>query len=109
MKKLTCEMCNSTDLVKEDGVFVCQYCGTKYSVEDARKMMSGDKVEITGTVKVEKNAEGLKKLADESYEQSDYETAAKYYTQIVEDSPQDYESNFKRLICLGFFGYSSRY
>lgn len=104
MKKLTCEMCNSTDLVKEDGVFVCQYCGTKYSVEDARKMMSGDKVEITGTVKVEKNTEGLKKLADESYEQSDYETAAKYYTQIVEDSPQDYESNYRRLVCLGYLG-----
>lgn len=104
MKKLTCEMCNSTDLVKEDGVFVCQYCGTKYSVEDAKKMMTGDKVEITGTVKVAKNTEGLRKLADESYEQRDYDTAAKYYTQIVEDSPQDYESNYRRLVCLGFSG-----
>ena len=39
MKQLTCEMCGSTDLVKEGGVFVCQTCGTKYSVEEARKMM----------------------------------------------------------------------
>lgn len=37
MKQLTCEMCGSTDLIKEDGVFVCQACGIKYSVEEAKK------------------------------------------------------------------------
>ena len=35
MKQLTCEMCGSTDLLKQDGVFVCQSCGCKYSVEEA--------------------------------------------------------------------------
>ena len=39
MKQLTCEMCGSTELMKQDGVFVCQTCGTKYSVEEAKKMM----------------------------------------------------------------------
>ena len=39
MKRLTCEMCGSTDLMKDGGVFVCQSCGCKYSVEEARKMM----------------------------------------------------------------------
>lgn len=39
MKQLTCEMCGSTDLIKQNGVFVCQSCGTKYSVETAKKMM----------------------------------------------------------------------
>ena len=39
MKQLICEMCGSTDLLKQDGVFVCQSCGTKYSVEEAKKMM----------------------------------------------------------------------
>ena len=39
MKQLTCEMCGSTDLLKQDGVFVCQSCGCKYSVEEAKKMM----------------------------------------------------------------------
>lgn len=37
MKQLTCEMCGSTDLMKQEGVFVCQSCGCKYSVEEARK------------------------------------------------------------------------
>lgn len=37
MKKITCEMCGSADLLKQDGVFVCQNCGTMYSVEEAKK------------------------------------------------------------------------
>lgn len=48
MKQLTCEMCGSTDLTKQDGVFVCQTCGTKYSVEEAKKMM------VEGTVMLHK-------------------------------------------------------
>lgn len=39
MKRLKCEMCGCTEIIKEYGVFVCQLCGTKYSVEEARKMM----------------------------------------------------------------------
>ena len=57
MKQLTCEMCGSTDLMKQDGVFVCQSCGTKYSVEEAKKMM----VEVGGAVEV-KNAAQLENL-----------------------------------------------
>lgn len=37
MKALVCEMCGSQDLVKTDGMYVCQNCGTKYTVEDAKK------------------------------------------------------------------------
>lgn len=57
MKQLTCEMCGSTELLKTEGVFVCQTCGTKYSVEEAKKMMVEGTVEVTGTVKVDKTNE----------------------------------------------------
>ena len=39
MKKIVCEMCDCTEFVKEDGLFVCQECGCKYTPEDARKLM----------------------------------------------------------------------
>ena len=39
MKAMVCEMCGSQDLVKQDGMFVCQNCGTKYSVEEAKKLL----------------------------------------------------------------------
>ena len=55
MKRLTCEMCGSTDLVKQDGFFVCQTCGTKYSVEEAKKMMIEGTVDVQGTVKVDRS------------------------------------------------------
>lgn len=29
MKQLVCEVCGSNDLIKQDGVFVCQACGHK--------------------------------------------------------------------------------
>ena len=56
MKQLTCEMCGSTDLIKQDGVFVCETCGTKYSVEEAKKMMVEGTVEVAGTVKIDDSA-----------------------------------------------------
>lgn len=49
MKQLSCEMCGSTDLLKTDGVFVCQNCGCKYSVEEAKKMMVEGVVQVEGT------------------------------------------------------------
>jgi len=51
MKQLICEVCGSADLIKKDGVFVCQACGCKYSVEEARKMMIEGTVSIDGVVK----------------------------------------------------------
>ena len=36
-EKLKCEMCSSNDLVKKDGFYQCQYCGTKYYIEEMNK------------------------------------------------------------------------
>ena len=35
-------MCESTDFIKEDGLFVCQCCGIKYSLAEAKNLMSED-------------------------------------------------------------------
>ena len=55
MKQLTCEMCGSTDLLKQDNVFVCQTCGTKYSVEEAKKMMIEGTVNIDNSTRIQNN------------------------------------------------------
>ena len=36
MKAIQCELCGSNDLVKQNGVYVCQYCGTQYTIEEAK-------------------------------------------------------------------------
>ena len=50
MSRLTCELCGSTDFLKQDGVFVCQSCGTKYSVEEAKKLMGVGTTSVSSTV-----------------------------------------------------------
>jgi hypothetical protein len=56
MKKIICEMCGSADLIKEEGLFVCQSCGVKYSIEEAKKLMIEGTVQIEGTVKIDNSA-----------------------------------------------------
>ena len=46
MKQLKCEMCGSTDLIKQEGVFVCQGCGCKYSIEEAKKIMAEEGADV---------------------------------------------------------------
>lgn len=91
MKQLTCEMCGGTDLVKQDGVFVCQNCGTKYSVEEARRMMVEGVVEVTGTVKVDNGAavENYLKMAQNALEASNHAEAENYANKIIELDPQN--------------------
>lgn len=53
MKAVICEMCNSNQMRKENGLFVCQNCGTQYTAEEAQKLL----VEIEGGVKIDKQDE----------------------------------------------------
>ena len=39
MKKMICEICESQKIKKENGVFVCQDCGTEYSLEEAKNLL----------------------------------------------------------------------
>lgn len=97
MKQLTCEMCGSTNLMKQDGVFVCQDCGTKYSVEEARKMMVEGTVDVTGsTVKVDNSDElkNLYQIARRAKDDNNGENAAKYYDMILVKDPTSWEASF---------------
>lgn len=93
MKAIVCEMCDSHDVVKQDGLFVCQSCGTKYTPEDAKKLM----VDVSGsTVKVDESSreENLRKLAREAKDAGNAERAADYYGQLAVLCPDDWEATF---------------
>jgi len=57
MKRLQCEICGSTDIIKQNGIFVCQSCGIKYSPEEAKKMMIDGAMEVTGSVGIDKTTD----------------------------------------------------
>lgn len=96
MKQLTCEMCGSTDLIKQDGVFVCQTCGCKYSIEEARKMMVEGTVEVTGTVKVDNSAaiENYLDMARNALDASNNKEADDYCNRIIEMDVTNWEAWF---------------
>lgn len=96
MKRLTCEMCGSTDLMKQDGVFICQVCGCKYSVEEAKKLMIEDAVQITSTVVIdrEKETENLLIIARRYYESGQYKMAVKQYNDVLKNEPNNVEAAF---------------
>ena len=92
MKQLTCEMCGSNDLIKQDGVFVCQSCGCKYSVEEAKKLMVEGTVEVTGIVKVEgiNDADKLYENAKCFKDLGETEKAKKSLEELINLYPNNY-------------------
>lgn len=91
MKPLVCEMCNSNDLIKIDGVFVCQFCGCKYSVEEARKLMGTVAVEGINTYDQELNRGAT------FYKQGEKAKAMEVFDALIDKYPDRVDA-YKRLI-----------
>lgn len=88
MKAMICEMCGNNNLIKQDGVYVCQYCGTKYSVEEAKKLI--------GAVTIDRSEETKKMLvlARRARENNNSANAEKYYSMVLQDDPENWEATF---------------
>lgn len=63
MKALKCELCGSTEIIKDGDFFVCQSCGMKYTLETAKKMMVEGVVQVEGTVKTDRTEDVNRYLA----------------------------------------------
>ena len=96
MQTLKCEMCGSNDLVKQDGFFVCQNCGCKYTLEEAKKMMIEGTVDVQGTVKVDNSAFVQKYLANarRAMDKTGWDEAEKYYNMVEQNVPDNIEALF---------------
>ena len=96
MKQLICEMCGGIDLIKQDGVIVCQSCGIKYSLEEARKIMIENTVNVKGTVEIDTSKElaNLYQIARCARDDNNAESAAKFYDMILVKEPSSWEAYF---------------
>ena len=114
MKRIVCEVCSGSDFIKDNSVFVCQSCGCKYTLEEARALMQDDGAESPAavvspeaapeasgaaakTAVVDEQAskiENLRTLARRAKGQNDSQNAANFYQQLLMLEPNDWEANF---------------
>ena len=101
MKTIVCEMCESTSFAKEDGMFVCQGCGMKYSAEEAKKLMVEVDAPEMGVAPAapkesaqSRELENLYQVARRAKNDGNSENAAKYYEQVLMRDPTSWEANF---------------
>ena len=104
MKKIVCELCEGTDFVKEDGMFVCQGCGTKYTLEEAKGMMrevEGGAAPVVASTPVapvpmgnpnQNQIDNLLILATNAYESSNLKEAETYCNQVIALDAMSYKA-----------------
>lgn len=101
MEAIKCELCGSNDLVKKDGVYVCQYCGTQYTIEEARNLLrtaeggidvSGSTVKVDNTGFVKKYLENARRAKAKAKE--DWAEVEKYYNMVEQNDPSNIEAIF---------------
>ncbi len=95
MKRIVCELCEGTEFTKENGMFVCHGCGTRYTAEEARGMMrevEGDAPVVTGAPVVgvpagnpnQAQIDNILVLATTAYEAQNYTEAENYCNRAIE-------------------------
>ncbi len=94
MKLLKCEVCGSAELTKKDGLFVCDYCGAKYSLEEVKSMFSSGKIEVSGSVQIDNTSKlrSLVKSALDVCESYNFIAAKDYASQALDIFPNNYDA-----------------
>ena len=95
MKQIKCEMCGNNDLIKQDGLFVCQYCGAKYTVDEAKKLMIDGPVDVSGSsVKIDDSDRlgNYYQMAESAFTAKNFVETENYCNKILESTPQDYKA-----------------
>lgn len=97
MASFNCKMCGGTiDYNASDRVITCEYCGCKYSIEEAKKSLQDGVADnnYDNSIKLNPELENLYSLARRAKENDDEALAAKYYEQITLQNPDDWEAVF---------------
>lgn len=107
MKKIVCELCDSTEFVKEGGMFICQGCGTKYTAEEAKSMMR----EVEGGPAVagapagnsnQQQLDNILLLASNAFSASNNEETENYCNRAIELDATCYKAWFLKAKAIGW-------
>lgn len=98
MKELVCKMCHSNEIVPKDDLYVCESCGTKYTKDEAEKLS----VEVIVKNDNAEKISALLKAAKRAREMSNWESAAKYYDEVLGLAPDNWEAVFYSAFCTAY-------
>lgn len=87
-RAMVCELCGSNDIIKRNGLFECQHCGTKYTVEEAKGLIGVVKIDYSNELR------NLYEIARRARNDNNSESAQKYYEQILVKDPSSWEAYF---------------
>lgn len=91
LKALTCPQCGANLELDDEREFgFCQFCGAKVQINEV--------IEVRHSFDYTEHAENSKALADRAYDAKNYEEAYVYYSKVLEDTPSDITSLYRRAI-----------
>lgn len=99
MKKMVCELCGSNDFTKDGGgLYACDYCRTKYTPEQAQKML------VEGSVRVDRSEDAAKLLglAESSLQHDNPAEAYDYASRALEIEPDSRKGWFIKARAAGW-------
>jgi len=95
MKKIVCEMCSSNDVIKDGEFYVCQVCGTKYTVESARSLLKDiGTLDIKGKVEIDSSnqVEDYLSMANNAIELNNTKDAFNFIEKILIIEPKNFNA-----------------
>lgn len=97
MQALKCELCGSNDIAKQEGFFVCQHCGTKYSPDETKK------ITVESTIKINNldSAQNYLVLARNALKANNYRDAEYYSNKVLEIQPKAGTAWFVKGVAVG--------
>lgn len=112
-KRIVCELCEGTQFEKVNGRFACKGCGTSYSIEEARGMMSevGDEVSVETDVPIvsmpqfnsnQQQVDNLLVLASTAYDADNNKEAEAYCNRVIELDAMCYKAWFLKGRAIGW-------
>lgn len=96
MVNIKCELCGSNEFTKQDDFFVCQHCGCKYTIEQAKKLIIDGVVNVEGKVEINtsEKIKNLYTIARRSRDNNDWDAAKRYYDLVLQEDPLSWEAIF---------------
>ncbi|MBE6528184.1 MAG: hypothetical protein E7Z64_03320 [Thermoplasmata archaeon] len=113
MKLLKCEVCGSSELTKNsDGLFICDFCGAKYTLEAVQTMLKDNKIDISGSsISIDKSSQlrSFVQAAADACAGLLYDDAARYAQQALDINPNNPDALFVMALYFRSVGDENKY